>query len=90
MDNLKERRLELGLTQRTLAKRASCTGSYISELERGNAVAAEEMRLRLDAILDGRSVERKERTAEEEELHDLWCRKYGLRVQHRGISYAVR
>ena len=75
MDNLKERRLKLGLTQAQLARLCRCSPAYISDFERGRRNAPE-MLAKILAVLDGKRVPQ-ERTAEEKERHELWCERYG-------------
>lgn len=76
MDNMKQRRLEMGLTQKQLGERCGCKAAYMGMIERGDWRATEEMAQKIEAVLSGRRIVKK-RTPEEQELHEIYCKRYG-------------
>jgi len=74
MKDLRERRLKLGITQKELARRVGCDQSRISKFESGRRVLGGDMRVMIESALGNRQPV--ERTAEERELYEIWCRDY--------------
>lgn len=83
MKDLKERREKAGLTQAQLARRVGCNAKHLGLIERGKANPSADMRNRIEVALGGRR-KVKERTPEEEALHEIWCEKYA--PERKGIG----
>lgn len=85
MEDLRQRRLDAGLTQIEIARRARCTGVHICMIEKGKARPSEDLRMRIEAALEsaipenGRPYRGMPMSAEEKkELHEIWIRRgYG-------------
>jgi len=80
MNDLKQRRLRMRLTQTQLGKRVGCSKSYISALENGKEKGSTALLNKIDLALDGFSYQPPDvpfkNEAERKELHEIWCENY--------------
>lgn len=77
IENMKQRRLAMGLTQKQVAKLCGRTSAHIGLIERGDAKPSEELEENIEAVLSGKRIVKKKRTPEESELHELYVKLYG-------------
>jgi len=82
-NDLKQRRLERGLTQREVARLAKCSREFISLAERGKAGVSAGMEERINLALDGKTsgkswVPTSAKMSEEDRkfFHELWVERY--------------
>ena len=89
MENLRERRLALGLSQAEFGKRCGYSRSYISEIERGTCKDTKKVLAAIQQVLDGKishsPQQRKgafiptipfKNASEKNELRRIWLENY--------------
>lgn len=86
MTDLKQRRLNMGLTQRRVARRIGCAPSYISMAERGLAKTDTELFAQLEMALGLRKRIPVKRTGEQKALYRLWRERYAPETE-RGYVF---
>ena len=77
MENLRERRLKMAMSQAELARRCKCSHTQIWAVEHGKSGASEELQHTINYVLSGIRIAKKERTPVEKVWHEIWCDRYG-------------
>jgi transcriptional regulator with XRE-family HTH domain len=77
---IREYRLELGMSQAELARRCGCNRAYICAIEKGRERPAIYMLRKIKQVLrlDSHDLEIADMADDErKELHEIWCERYG-------------
>lgn len=71
-NGMRERRETLGLTQREVARWAGCSAAFYGRVEKGQRRAGDELRRRLDAVLNEEQVRERRVSEEAQTRRALW------------------